>query len=378
MRGFRSVVADAVDIGDAVTIAPNASIRADAVVLGTGVVIDEDVVIGGDRVEIAAGSRIGRGTRIVAPDIRLGLRSVIGERVSAELNERFQLGVQADFGHDVRIIGQTFAAGDHLWLTDGVLIGGGGARGPRSVCTIGDRSAIMERCFINVSEPVSIGDDTALSNGVTVLTHSLWHPALLGGTVVFAPTAIGDRNILYVNAVIAPGVTTGNDVTVGAGALVLHDVPGGSTAVGNPARIMKATPPVPRELDETKRDELLREVLRSYAETLPIKGVTVTGTDDRDTVSAFFDGQPVLIRYLRASGRGDSADITLAFGSGAALAGRCHFDLSAGTMAGQPTPLAEDLRDHLRRRTIRIFTDRPFRPLPPANLARLRERLRQS
>jgi hypothetical protein len=238
---------------------------------------------------------------------------------------------------------------------------------------------MMDRCFINVSEPVSIGHDTALSNGVTVLTHSLWHPALLGGTVVFAPTTIGARNILYVNAVIAPGVTTGDDVTIAAGALVLQDVPDGSTAVGNPARIVKATPAVPRDLDEPRKDQLIREVLRTYAETLPVKGVEVAPDSEPDALRLTFEGQPMIIRYLPATmASGELADITLAFGDGGRSRGPCHFDLAASTMTGQPSPIAEDLRDHLRRRTVRIFTDRPFRPLPPANIARLRARLRQS
>jgi hypothetical protein len=47
-------------------------------------------------------------------------------------------------------------------------------------------------------------------------------------------------------------------------------------------------------------------------------------------------------------------------------------------MDGDATPLAEDLRDFLRRRTIRIYTDHPFQALPLANLARLAARLRTS
>jgi hypothetical protein len=37
-------------------------------------------------------------------------------------------------------------------------------------------------------------------------------------------------------------------------------------------------------------------------------------------------------------------------------------------------PLAEDLRDFLRRRGIRIFSDRPFQSLPLLNLQRLQQR----
>jgi acetyltransferase-like isoleucine patch superfamily enzyme len=374
-------VIDAAEIvtGARVSLGSTARILARDVSLGDGVVIEDDVVLCCDSLAIGPDTRVRAGTRIVAPEIRLGHGCSVGLRLDAELNDYLHVGHRSDLGREIRIAGRGVSIGDHAWLTDAIVVGGGGARGPRSFLTNGHRSAVMDRCFINVSETVTIGDDTALSNGVTVLTHSLWHPALLGGTVVFAPAKIGDRNILYVNAVIAPGVTTGNDVTVAAGALLLQDVPDGSTAVGNPARVIKTVPAVPRELDDERKDRLIREVLRSYAETLPVKGVTVTPSGDPDVVCASLDGRAAVIRYLPATTRGGaSADITIAFGAGAPLAGRCHFDLAAATMTGEPSPLSEDLRDHLRRRTIRIFTDRPFSPLPPANLARLRERLRAS
>jgi len=44
-------------------------------------------------------------------------------------------------------------------------------------------------------------------------------------------------------------------------------------------------------------------------------------------------------------------------------------------MTGTASAVAEDLRDFLRRRTIRIYTDRPFQALPPAAIARLRSQL---
>ena len=371
---FAGVEAESCEIGARVAIGARSRIVAREVVLGDGVVIDDDVTIVCDRLEVEAGARIGAGARIVSPDIRIGTRARIGGSLEVELHQELRLGAQADIGRGVRMTGQAVVAGDHLWLTDAVVIGGGGARGPRSQLTIGHRSAVMDRCFINVSEAVDIGDDTALSIGVTLLTHSLWQPILTGGTSVFAPTRIGSRNILYVNAIVAPGVTTGDDVTVAAGALVLQDVPDGAVAVGNPARIVKSVPPVPRELDQTRKDSLVREVLRTYAEALPVKGVTVNETADPNVLDAVFDGERTVIRYLAGDGGGD-ADITVGFRPADGRSGRVHFDLAACTMSGETTRLAEDLRDHLRRRTIRIFTDRPFQPLPPASIARLRQRL---
>jgi len=58
------------------------------------------------------------------------------------------------------------------------------------------------------------------------------------------------------------------------------------------------------------------------------------------------------------------------------LRGRCHIDLSEETMTGEVTRIAEDLRDYLRRRAIRIFTGQPYSSLPLVNLQRLQKRRR--
>jgi serine O-acetyltransferase len=50
---------------------------------------------------------------------------------------------------------------------------------------------------------------------------------------------IGDRVKIAAGAKVIGGVTLGNDVTVGANAVVVKDVPDGCTVVGVPARIVK-------------------------------------------------------------------------------------------------------------------------------------------
>jgi serine O-acetyltransferase len=50
---------------------------------------------------------------------------------------------------------------------------------------------------------------------------------------------IGDRVRVAAGAKVIGGVTIGNDVTIGANAVVVHDVPDGCTVVGVPARIVK-------------------------------------------------------------------------------------------------------------------------------------------
>jgi acetyltransferase-like isoleucine patch superfamily enzyme len=52
-------------------------------------------------------------------------------------------------------------------------------------------------------------------------------------------TKIGDFCVIGIGAIIMSGVTIGNEVVIGAGAVVTKDIPSNSIAVGNPARIIK-------------------------------------------------------------------------------------------------------------------------------------------
>lgn len=49
---------------------------------------------------------------------------------------------------------------------------------------------------------------------------------------------LGDRVDVGSNVVILGGIRIGNDVVIGAGSVVVHDVPDNVTIVGNPARVL--------------------------------------------------------------------------------------------------------------------------------------------
>lgn len=50
---------------------------------------------------------------------------------------------------------------------------------------------------------------------------------------------IGDNVRIYANAVVVGGITVGNNSIIGAGAIVINDVPENVVVAGNPARIIK-------------------------------------------------------------------------------------------------------------------------------------------
>jgi maltose O-acetyltransferase len=61
----------------------------------------------------------------------------------------------------------------------------------------------------------------------------------LRGLEFAKPVVIGHRCWVGGNAIILPGVTIGNDVTVGAGSVVTKDVAHGVVVAGNPARVVR-------------------------------------------------------------------------------------------------------------------------------------------
>jgi maltose O-acetyltransferase len=87
---------------------------------------------------------------------------------------------------------------------------------------------------------VSIGDDCVLSQDVLILAHDASTEKHLGYNKISKVT-IGCRTYIGARAIILPGVNIGDDVIIGAGSVVTHDIPNNSVAVGNPARVIKST-----------------------------------------------------------------------------------------------------------------------------------------
>ena len=81
---------------------------------------------------------------------------------------------------------------------------------------------------------ISIGDQTTVGPGVTILAHDAT-PKLRTGYSAVARVAIGARVFVGANAVILPGVEIGDDAIVGAGSVVRRDVAPNAVVTGNPA-----------------------------------------------------------------------------------------------------------------------------------------------
>jgi serine O-acetyltransferase len=103
---------------------------------------------------------------------------------------------------------------------------------------LGRRFRIEHFGGIVISGDAVFGDDCIVRNGVTV---GLRHTGERG-----AP-AIGNRADIGAGAKVLGNIHIGDDVAIGANAVVITDVPSNSIAVGVPARIRPRKQPGARE-----------------------------------------------------------------------------------------------------------------------------------
>ena len=79
---------------------------------------------------------------------------------------------------------------------------------------------------------IHIGDESYVASGTLIFSHDY-------ARSLYMDTYIGKKCFIGANAIIMPGLTIGDNVVVGAGAVVTKDVPSGCIVVGNPAKIIK-------------------------------------------------------------------------------------------------------------------------------------------
>jgi serine O-acetyltransferase len=115
-------------------------------------------------------------------------------------------------------------------VCSGIVIG--------ATATIGRRLSIEHHGCIVIHGAVVMGDDCLIRQGVTIGNSGIDDPLV-------APT-IGHRVQFGAGAKVLGPIRVGNDVIIGANAVVVRDVPDFAVVVGVPARVIKMrAPPVP-------------------------------------------------------------------------------------------------------------------------------------
>lgn len=113
--------------------------------------------------------------------------------------------------------------------------------------SIGEGSYLNVNCnFIDDGE-ITIGQKVMFGPAVTIAT--VGHPINpdLREYMYTAPVSIEDNVWIGANVTICPGVTIGENSVIGAGSVVIHDIPANCIAVGNPCKVL-------REINESDKE----------------------------------------------------------------------------------------------------------------------------
>lgn len=114
-------------------------------------------------------------------------------------------------------------------------------------CDYGKQISIGKRFFANFNftildeVPVTIGDDCFVGPNVSIYTacHST-DPVERNTRQEWAkPVTIGNNVWIGGSVTILPGVSIGDNVSIGAGSVVVNDIPSNTIAVGNPCKVIK-------------------------------------------------------------------------------------------------------------------------------------------
>lgn len=98
---------------------------------------------------------------------------------------------------------------------------------------IGDRCKIQSHTFI--CEKVTIGSDCFIGHGVMFVNDTFQSGGSAGDPALWKATHIGNQVSIGSNATLLP-VTICDQVVVGAGSVVTHDITEPGVYAGNPAR----------------------------------------------------------------------------------------------------------------------------------------------
>ncbi len=114
-------------------------------------------------------------------------------------------------------------------------------------CDYGDKIFIGNRVYININctlldgGKITLGDDVLIGPNVQILTVN--HPTdpqqRLTKTSYIKDVTIGNNVWIGAGAIILPGVTIGDGAVIGAASLVSKDVKSYCLYLGNPARMVR-------------------------------------------------------------------------------------------------------------------------------------------
>jgi len=137
-------------------------------------------------------------------------RDALMRRILGKTGQRFKIlsPFWCDYGFNIEV-GENFFANFNLVILDEARV------------TFGDNVFIAPNCaFYTAGHPLDVAQRNA------GLEYSL-------------PIRVGNNVWIGGNVCVMPGVTIGDNTVIGGGSVVVHDIPAGVLAAGNPCRVIR-------------------------------------------------------------------------------------------------------------------------------------------
>jgi acetyltransferase-like isoleucine patch superfamily enzyme len=127
-------------------------------------------------------------------------------------------------------------------LDEGVTLLASGDTGMAKMIVIGENTYINRNAFIDASMQITIGRGVGIGPSCYVTDHDHGTEPdipIMDQPLVSVPTTICDGVWLGANCIVLKGVTIGKNTVVGAGSMVVRDLPANIIAEGRPARAVR-------------------------------------------------------------------------------------------------------------------------------------------
>ena len=168
-----------------------------------------------------------------------------------------------------------------------------------------------------------------------IWTHGAWLDILKGFPADFGPVKIGNDVWLPARSIVLPNVTIGNNVVIGINSIINRSLPDRCFAAGAPCKVIKENC-YPKELKEDDIKKIVWSIIEDWYKFHDDKGIVDIRTK--------YENEKIMLLQKN---------------------NKTIFDLQKRTITGYKNEISEDLRDYLRRRGIKIYTDKPFKSIKP-------------
>lgn len=268
------------------------------------------------------GCKFGDNLRILGSGkIVLGDNVTIGNNVIINVQQNLVVGDRSIIGDNFILEGRNIEIGAEFWSGHHCHIGGGSCFEKTSSLKAGYWVHLGNYGMINTARPVIIGNEVGMGIETKIYTHGAYLSMIDGFPAEFGPITIGSH-VWLPYAIVNPNVQIGDNVVVGAGAVVTKDLPPGCLAVGIPARVIRENC-YPKKFTKQEKKQLIGDFLKHFVNDIENATVSYREVDDE-------------IWLLNE--KGDWV----------------RFNLPERHVFGEPTILSERLRNELRRYGVRF------------------------